>query len=155
MAHSAPSISLIIEAHQEADIIQYITSSSVEIYGVMSPHWRRGLRLQPVSTVYWVGQIDGYADSNNSIHPRRPSSHQLWVGEISSVKSPVMSHFFPLTELLSLVSVVHKFKYHTRRLVFFRNRAALAGYVVHKFKYRTRQLVFFLKPGCSHPLHSP
>ncbi len=118
----------------------------MEIDDMASPHWWRGLELHTVSSVYWVGQTGagGYVDSNNSIHPRRPSSHQLWVGEISSVKSPVMSHFFPLTELLSLVSVVRKFKYHTRWLVFFQNWAALAGYVVHKFKYRTRQLVFFL-----------
>lgn len=57
MAHSAPSIILIIEAHYEADIIYYITGSSVEIYGVVSPDWRRGLQLQPVSTVY-LGRPD-------------------------------------------------------------------------------------------------
>jgi hypothetical protein len=39
------------------------------------PHWRgTGLGLQPVYAAYWA-QEGYYADSNNSIHPRRPSSH--------------------------------------------------------------------------------
>jgi hypothetical protein len=32
-------------------------SSSVEIGDMGSPHWRRGHRLQPISTLYWVGQM--------------------------------------------------------------------------------------------------
>jgi len=49
-------------------------------------HWRRGLRLQPVSVVDLVGQrgAGGSVDSNNGIHPRRPSSHRLQVSEILS-----------------------------------------------------------------------
>ncbi len=35
----------------------------------------------------------GYEDNNNNnIHPRHSNSHWLWAGEISSFKSPVMSH---------------------------------------------------------------
>jgi len=34
----------------------------------------------------------GYADSDNGIYPRHPSSHWLQVSEIPSVESPVMSH---------------------------------------------------------------
>jgi hypothetical protein len=30
--------------------------SSVEIGGMASPHWWRHHKLQPISTVYWVGQ---------------------------------------------------------------------------------------------------
>jgi hypothetical protein len=33
------------------------TSSTVEIGDVASPHWWRGHRLQPISAVYWVGQM--------------------------------------------------------------------------------------------------
>jgi hypothetical protein len=33
------------------------TSSSAEIGDVASPHWWRGHRLQPISAVYWVGQM--------------------------------------------------------------------------------------------------
>jgi len=63
------------------------TSSSVEIGDVASPHWWRGHRLQPISAVYWVGQMEGYGDSNNVIHPNGRQSHQLQVGEIPSVTS--------------------------------------------------------------------
>jgi hypothetical protein len=71
--------------------------SSLEIGSVASPHWWRGLRLQPVSAVFWVGQTGawGYADSNNSIHPRCLSSHWLWAGEIPSIESLVMSRNTP------------------------------------------------------------
>jgi hypothetical protein len=69
-----------------------------------------------------------YADIDNSIHPRRLSSHRLWVTEIPSVESPVTSRnmtqaaqlpekkltipvtcFFSVTGLLSPVmqSVTH------------------------------------------------
>ncbi len=34
-----------------------ITSSSIEIVDVASPHWQRVHRLQPITTVYWVGQM--------------------------------------------------------------------------------------------------
>jgi hypothetical protein len=34
-----------------------ITSSSVEIVDVASPHWQRGHRLQPITAVYWVGRM--------------------------------------------------------------------------------------------------
>jgi hypothetical protein len=34
----------------------------------------------------------GYVDSDNSIHPRHPSSHWLRVDEIQSVASLIMSH---------------------------------------------------------------
>jgi hypothetical protein len=70
-----------------------VTGSSLEIGGMASPHWWRGLRLQPVSAVYWVGQMGArdYADSDNSIHPRRLGSHRLWVTEIPSVQSLVTS----------------------------------------------------------------
>jgi hypothetical protein len=33
------------------------TGSSVEIGDVTSPHWQRGHMLQPMSAVYWVGQM--------------------------------------------------------------------------------------------------
>jgi hypothetical protein len=58
-----------------------------------SPHWWRGLRLQPVSAAYWVGQMGagGYADSDKGMYPRHPSSHWLQVIEIPSVESWVMS----------------------------------------------------------------
>jgi len=64
-----------------------ITGSSLEISGVASPHWWRGLRLQPTSAVYWVGQMGagGYVESDNGIHPRRPSSYQFWASDIPSV----------------------------------------------------------------------
>jgi hypothetical protein len=103
-----------------------ITGSSLENGSMVSPHWLRSLRLQPASAVYQVGQTGagGYADSDKGIHPRHPSSHQLWASEIPSVKSPVMSCnmaqaaqlsekknpslpwfvFFPRTRLLELVS---------------------------------------------------
>ncbi len=70
-----------------------ITSFSMEIDGVASPHWRRGLKLQLVSIAYWVCQTStrGYADSYNNIHPKHPSSHRLCAGEIMSIKSPIMS----------------------------------------------------------------
>jgi len=70
-----------------------ITGSSLDIGSMVSPHWRRGLRLQPVSAPNLVGQAGagGPADSDNGIHPRHPSSHWLWASEILSIKSPVMS----------------------------------------------------------------
>jgi len=103
-----------------------ITGSSLENGSIVSPHWPRCLSLQPASAaVYWVGQTGGggYADSDNGIHPRRPSSHRLWASEIPSIKSPIMScntaqaaqlpekktrhshvvHFFLVTGLLSPV----------------------------------------------------
>jgi hypothetical protein len=56
-----------------------------------SPHWWRGLRLQPVSAAYWVGQMGagGYADSG--MYPRHPSDYWLQASEIPSVESWVMS----------------------------------------------------------------
>jgi hypothetical protein len=74
----------------------------MEIDDMASPHWWRGLELHTVSSVYWVGQTGagGYVDSNNSIHPRRPSSHWLWEGEIPSVESPIVSHAAQATWLL-------------------------------------------------------
>jgi hypothetical protein len=71
---------------------QSITGSSVEIGGVVaSPHWWRGLGLQPIFAAYWVGQMSawGYVDNDNSIHPRRPSSHPLQASEIPSIKSSI------------------------------------------------------------------
>jgi hypothetical protein len=65
-----------------------------EISGVASPHWRRGLRLQLKWAVYWDGQIGVgvCADSDNGIHPRRPSSYRFEACEIPSIESPIMSH---------------------------------------------------------------
>jgi hypothetical protein len=37
--------------------LEPITGSIVEIGDVASPHWQRGHRLQPISVVYWVGQM--------------------------------------------------------------------------------------------------
>jgi hypothetical protein len=70
-----------------------ITGSFMEINGVASAHWWRGLKLQLVLIASWVGQTGtrGYADSYNNIHPKRPRSHRLCAGEIMSIKSPVMS----------------------------------------------------------------
>lgn len=34
---------------------------------------------------------EGYGNSDNGIHPKRQHSHQLWAGEIPSVKSSIMS----------------------------------------------------------------
>ncbi len=47
-----------------------IIGSFMEIGGVASPHWRKGLRLQLVFATCWVGQmrIGGHEDSNNNIH---------------------------------------------------------------------------------------
>jgi len=70
---------------------QSITSSSVEIGHVASPHWRRGLGLQPILAAYWVGQMSvwGYVNGDKSIHPRRLSSHGLQMSEIPSIKSSI------------------------------------------------------------------
>jgi hypothetical protein len=37
--------------------LEPITGSFVEIGDVASHHWRRDHRLQPISVVYWVGQM--------------------------------------------------------------------------------------------------
>ncbi len=84
-------------------------------------------RLQPASAAYWVGETGGggYADSDNSIHPRRPSSHRLWASEIPSVKSPVIS-----CNMAQAAQLLEK-KLVTPMVFFFLgNRAALAGLVV-------------------------
>jgi hypothetical protein len=56
--------------------------SSVEISGMVIPHWQKGFELQLILAAYWVGQIGamGYADSDNSIHPRCSNTHQLRTG---------------------------------------------------------------------------
>jgi hypothetical protein len=66
----------------------------VEIGGMVSPHWRRGLRLQLISAAYWDGQtgVGVYADNDNGIHPRRPSSYRFQASENPSIESPTMSH---------------------------------------------------------------
>ncbi len=58
----------------------------------MTPHWRKGLKLQPIFAGYWVSQIGarGYEDGDNSIPLRYSIFHQLQTGEISSVESSVM-----------------------------------------------------------------
>jgi hypothetical protein len=38
-----------------------------EIGSLASPHWRKGLGLQPVSAAYWVGKM---GSGDNGIHPR-------------------------------------------------------------------------------------
>jgi hypothetical protein len=72
---------------------QIITGSSleVEINDVVSPHSWRGLRLQPVSTAYWVGQTrtGGYVDTNNSIHPKHLSSHSSIMGEWNLIRQVI------------------------------------------------------------------
>jgi hypothetical protein len=69
-----------------------ITGSSLEISAVALPHWRRGLRLQPVSAAaYWVGQTGAGGSVDSRIHPRHPSSHGLGAREIPSIESLVMS----------------------------------------------------------------
>jgi hypothetical protein len=72
------------------------------------------------------GRRRGYGDSDNGIHPRRQRSHQLWVGEILSVKSPVMSRNTWLEQ-----AGYGKKSHHSRALTFSLNWPALAGYVVH------------------------
>ncbi len=69
-----------------------IIGSSVQIGGMVTPHWRKGLKLQPIFAGYWVSQIGarGYEDGDNSIHLRYSIFHQLQTGEISSVESSVM-----------------------------------------------------------------
>jgi len=37
--------------------LEPITGSFVEIGDMASPHWWRGHKLQPISIVYWVGQM--------------------------------------------------------------------------------------------------
>jgi hypothetical protein len=96
----------------------------MEIDDIASPHWWRGLELHTVSSAYWVGQTGagGYADSNNSIHPRRPSSHWLWEGEIPSVESLIVSH------------------------------PALSNLVTGKKTHHFCGLFFSRQPGCSCPV---
>jgi len=72
------------------------------------------------------GRRRGYGESDNGIHPRRQRSHQLWVGEILSVKSPVMSRNTWLEQ-----AGYGKKSHHSRASTFSLNWPALAGYVVH------------------------
>jgi len=98
------------------------------IGGVASPHWWIGLGLQLISAVYWVSQMStgGYVDSENSIHPRHPSSHWLRVGEIQSVASLIMSH-----NVSRAAQFLDEKKMCATAARFFpANRAARAGYVV-------------------------
>jgi hypothetical protein len=103
-----------------------ITGSSLEIGGMASPNWRRGLRLQPISAAYWVSQMGGrdYTDNNNSIHPRCLSSLRLWVREIPSVESLVTSR--NMTRAAQLPEQNSPLQW----LVFIGNWGALTGYVV-------------------------
>jgi hypothetical protein len=82
------------------------------IGGVASPHWWIGLGLQLISAAYWVSQMStgGYVDSENSIHPRHPSSH--WLGTRAA----------PFLDEKKLCATTARF--------FSANRAARAGYVV-------------------------
>jgi hypothetical protein len=86
-----------------------IIGSSVEIDGMVTPHWRKGLKLQLVFAAYWVSQIGaiGYADSDNSIHLRCSIFHQLRTGEISYVESSVMFRVKGRT-VLSLLDILDK-----------------------------------------------
>jgi hypothetical protein len=81
----------------------------VQIGGMVTPHWWKGLKLQPVFTAYWGSHIGarGYADSDNNIDLRCSIFHQLQTGEISSVESSVM---FPVKgrTVLSLLDILDK-----------------------------------------------
>ncbi len=86
-----------------------IIGSSVQIGGMVTPHWRKGLKLQPIFAGYWVSQIGarGYADGDNSIHLRYSIFHQLRTGEISSVESSVMFRVKGRT-VLSFLDILDK-----------------------------------------------
>lgn len=81
----------------------------MEIDGMVTPHWWKGLELQPVFAAYWVSQVGarGYADSDNSIHLKCSIFHQLWTGEILSVESSVMFRVKGRT-VLSLLDILDK-----------------------------------------------
>ncbi len=69
-----------------AKVPQNRTGSSVEIGGVAPPHWWRGLRLQPVFALYWVGRpMDavGYADGDKQ-HSSQTSTQSSITGQVKS-----------------------------------------------------------------------
>jgi hypothetical protein len=103
-----------------------ITGSSLDISSMMSPHWRRGLRLQPVCAPNLVGQTGagGSAERTTAFIPdvqvligyervkSCPSSHRLcpvtrWeqCGYWNTTRHSCRS-FFPVTGLLSPVGYV-------------------------------------------------
>ncbi len=97
----------------ELALTEPINSPSLEIGSVASPHWWRGLRLQPVSGVYWVDPTGawGYADSK--------------------VKSHLLSHrSCPVTHSSSS-PVTGKEPATPMACLFSRNQAALVSSVVH------------------------
>jgi hypothetical protein len=99
----------------------------MEIGGMASPHWRKGLGLQPIFTTYYVSHTGtgGYVNNNN-IHPKRLSSHWLQVDGIPSIKSSIM-----FRNVAQVIQLLEKKLTTPMAHFFYGNQDAFTCYIVH------------------------